>query len=405
MVATRVDVGSMTSAFRQSRAGEASPPIKVAFFIPDLRGGGAERIAIDYLRHLDRSRFAARLILCERRGAHLERIPEDVCVTSLGKNSRWSLPLLIYRFRRLAERTRPDIVVSFLWYSDAIQLQARRRSDSWCAVCALHSVPGQLRRERSGSLKLWWMQRLYRRADGAMAVSQRLAEEFRSLYRIPDDKPVWDQPNPFPLEQIRQAAESSNPPPWRVRPGARLVVVGRLEPVKGHDVLLRALAEIRSDLDWHLKILGVGPEESRLRGLASDIGLGSRVEFLGYLDNPYPTIRSADLLVLPSRAEAFPSVLVEAMALGTPTVAADCPTGPADVLDAGRAGCLVRSGDPTALARGIAGLLEDGTERGRLRQAGMERVEQWDASIVLPLFESRLENLLVSPTRSRAPHT
>jgi glycosyltransferase involved in cell wall biosynthesis len=93
------------------------------------------------------------------------------------------------------------------------------------------------------------------------------------------------------------------------------------------------------------------------------------VDLPGFVDNPYPYLAHADLFALSSRWEGLGLVLVEALALGTPVVATDCPSGPAEILQHGRFGQLVPVGDPGALARAMEATLDEKKSRDFLQQA------------------------------------
>ena len=135
--------------------------------------------------------------------------------------------------------------------------------------------------------------------------------------------------------------------------------LGRLHEVKGFDILLRSAARLRDQgVDFRLRIAGDGPELGALRALRSELGLNSRVEFCGWLSNTADFLSGLDLFVVPSRAEAFGLVVVEAMAAGVPVVASDI-KGPRDILKGGRFGRLARSEDDEALASAIAATAAD----------------------------------------------
>ncbi|MBI4613207.1 MAG: glycosyltransferase family 4 protein, partial [Planctomycetes bacterium] len=161
---------------------------------------------------------------------------------------------------------------------------------------------------------------------------------------------------------------------WPASPGKlALVYVGRLSREKGPDVLIEALADrelalaaARVSLALSLTVIGVGPMEEELRSRAR----GLPVTWRGRLprDELGEALARMDLFVLPSRADASPKVVVEAMLAGLPVVASSA-GGVPRLLGGGERGLLVEPGDPSALARGIARLVEDGSLRGRLAQA------------------------------------
>jgi colanic acid/amylovoran biosynthesis glycosyltransferase len=158
------------------------------------------------------------------------------------------------------------------------------------------------------------------------------------------------------------------------------LAVGRLDPSKGFDVLLHAIAKVRQrGLPVELEIVGDGTQGGALRALVSKLDLGSQVRFRGWLpfDEVPFVMRRATMLVHPSRGlgDAVPTVIKEAMALGTPVIGSTA-VGIPELLDGGRAGLLVAEGDADQLAAAIARLLGDADLRQRLAGAGRAFAEQ-----------------------------
>ncbi|MDT3679056.1 MAG: glycosyltransferase family 4 protein [Burkholderiaceae bacterium] len=156
-----------------------------------------------------------------------------------------------------------------------------------------------------------------------------------------------------------------------------LVMLSRLEPVKGHDVALQALHEIGDRLACRLLVFG--PDDSqwarRVRELAASLRVADRVEFRGATDDPGAALALADIVLAPSRREALSLTLVEAAAVGRAAIAADV-GGIPEVVDDGRTGLLFPAGDAHALARAILRLGADAALRERLARAARERFEQ-----------------------------
>lgn len=134
-----------------------------------------------------------------------------------------------------------------------------------------------------------------------------------------------------------------------------LTIVGRLDPVKGHHLAMKAIADKGLSPNLHLHIIGVGPCEAELKALAKDLGIVHRVHFLGFQRNIYDYIAYSDVLLMPSLHEGLPYTLLEAMALGRPIIAARV-GGLAEVLQDSVTALLVPSGDTTALAQAIGRL-------------------------------------------------
>src|SRR5579883_15184 len=167
-----------------------------------------------------------------------------------------------------------------------------------------------------------------------------------------------------------------------------LLSVGNLVELKGHDLVIKALAEVPGA---RLAVVGSGPEQGRLASLAREMGLSDRVSFLGQLrqEELAGVYARADLLVLASRSEGWPNVLLEAMACGTPVVASEV-GGVAEIVNDGAAGLSVRDRTPTAFAAAIRRMLDAPPPRGKTR-AYAERFG-WDATVAaqLRLYEEAI---------------
>lgn len=158
--------------------------------------------------------------------------------------------------------------------------------------------------------------------------------------------------NPIDAERIRALAAQVEPLPSFCNTPF-IVSIGRLTIQKDHGTLLRAYAASALRHTHRLIVIGEGEQRQALAELAGKLGIEGRVELAGSFVNPYPILAGAALLVLSSRWEGYPNVLLEALALGVPVVATDCPAGPRELLQGGRYGRLVPVGDHLALARAI----------------------------------------------------
>ncbi len=143
--------------------------------------------------------------------------------------------------------------------------------------------------------------------------------------------------------------------------------MARFEPPKDHATLLAALARLRA-LDWTVDLVGDGPLEPSCRELAGRLGIGDRVQFLGYQADAAPVLARSGLFVLSSRSEAFPRSVLEAMRAGLPVVASAV-GGLAEVVDNGINGALVSRDDTVALSAAIGELLENPVRRERWGKA------------------------------------
>ena len=155
--------------------------------------------------------------------------------------------------------------------------------------------------------------------------------------------------------------------------GARaLLAMGRLHANKGFPTLLRALARLPADV--HLALAGEGPERAALEALARELGLASRVAFLGWRGDVGALLAASELLVVPSRIEPLGNVVLEGFAASRPVIAASA-DGPRELIEDGRSGMLVPIGDDAALAQAIAGLLADPARARAIAAAGRAEFE------------------------------
>ena len=180
----------------------------------------------------------------------------------------------------------------------------------------------------------------------------------------------------------------------RSRPATRtekeptVIAAGRLVPVKGFDLLLRAFAHaVETAPAWRLVILGEGPERERLAELARSLRIEDRVSLPGWIADPTSALERASIFVLPSRYEGFPNALVEAMACALPVVATAC-LGPAHIITHGHDGLLVPVDSVSELTAAIRELVQDEARRARLganaaavctRYKLESIVQQWDS--------------------------
>lgn len=368
----------------------APRPLEVFFFIHHLSGGGAERVVVRLVRALDRGRFRPSLVLFERRGEYLGAVPEDVPILDCaryGAGGRWRW---FFTFVGFLRHRRPDVVVSFLWFPSALAVIGRFFAGTRCGLIVSERLTVEGSQE---GLLTEWLRRLvirvlYPWADRVVPNSEATAVQLCRRFSLPREK-VIPLANPFDLEEIRGQAQGGKPSASDAAPA--VVAMGRLTRQKGFDLLLRALP--RAQRPFQLCLLGQGPEEASLRALGGALGCADRVEFAGFLENPYPRLLRASVFVLSSRYEGFPNALVEAMALGLPCVATRCPTGPEEIITDGVDGLLVPVEDPDALAAAIDRLLADPALRARLGEAAARRARDFDLPVVVRQFEALFEEV------------
>jgi glycosyltransferase involved in cell wall biosynthesis len=198
----------------------------------------------------------------------------------------------------------------------------------------------------------------YPRADAVVAVSHQVADDLAQITGLLDERittiynPVVDQ------SLLTQATEPLSHHWFDPAEPPVILGVGRLTEQKDFATLIRAFARVRACKDVRLVILGEGRQHQLLNTLVAELGLQGAVDMPGFVKNPFPYMAKAAMLVLSSKYEGLPGVLIQALACGCPVVSTDCPGGAAEILDNGRYGPLVSVGDVDALARAIDGVLK-----------------------------------------------
>ena len=173
-----------------------------------------------------------------------------------------------------------------------------------------------------------------------------------------------------------------------------LVAAGRLSREKRYDLMLDAVARVRRSHPVTLWICGDGPERQRLAARTAELGLDPHVQFLGFVANPYPAMRQADIFVMTSDHEGLPNALIEAQSLGVPVVSTRCPHGPDEIVEHEVGGLLVPVGDAAAMAEAITQLVERPERRAAMGRAGALAVRQkFDADEVTRRWEALLVDL------------
>ncbi|GBE02658.1 N-acetylgalactosamine-N, N'-diacetylbacillosaminyl-diphospho-undecaprenol4-alpha-N-acetylgalactosaminyltransferase [bacterium BMS3Abin08] len=173
--------------------------------------------------------------------------------------------------------------------------------------------------------------------------------------------------------------------------GMVIVTVGRLVYQKGFDILLKAFHMMRGQVRSRLLIIGDGAEREGLVNLAKQLNISKDTIFAGYKSNPYRYMRESTVFCSASRYEGFSIVILEAMVLGLPVIATDCPSGPAEILDSGRHGILVPPEDPEAIADKLLRVLPDIELRRTLSGRSLLRAQDFNLETFLEQWEELIE--------------
>lgn len=303
----------------------------ILFLLPNLAAGGAERVAVTLLKHLDRTKFQLSLAVLDTRcAAFLDEIPGDVGFFDLkARRVRRGLPKII----RLIWQMRPHVVFTTLSHLNIALATARPLLPSRTKYVAREAIVPSEHHRACNMPKAWdWAYRaFYSRLDKIVCQSTDMLDDLAGNYRIPRRKLALIY-NPVDVERIARLASR----PWKSRsdrnPNPKcdqiisLVAAGRLAPQKGFDLLIDAVA-LSGLKQLRVTVLGEGPLRGDLEALAKAREVENQVRFIGFQENPYAFMAQADAFVLCSRYEGFPNVVLEALACGTPVIATPAPGG------------------------------------------------------------------------------
>jgi glycosyltransferase involved in cell wall biosynthesis len=179
-----------------------------------------------------------------------------------------------------------------------------------------------------------------------------------------------------------------------------IIAVGRLHREKGHDLLVRAFAQVcQRHPAWSLEIWGDGPARAEIEGLVAQLKLTNRARLPGLTQEPLEKLSAADLFVLPSRREGFPNALCEAMACGLPVVSSDCLCGPREIIRHGVDGLLVPSENVGALAESLESLMANPELRRKLALRAPEVLDRFGLESVMQQWQTLLSRVTAHEAR------
>lgn len=363
--------------------------LSITCFIHSLAGGGAERVMAGLSSQLHLRGHRVTLVTFDDGSTDRHHIDEGVGRVALNLNSNARGP--IGKLRQIRRRHRaitnaisdlsPDVVISFCDRTNIDVLLASGRT-SPPVIVSERSDPARQ------SLGPFWnavRKRVYPHAAAVVALTEPSATFLRPFSR-----------------HVAVISSAINPPTVMSQRGPacdrKLIVgAGRLEHEKGFDRLLESFAHSTSDQrSWRLVIYGEGSLRDSLVQQANTLGIAERVEMPGWVRPLSDSLSQATLFCLPSRYEGFPSVLLEAMSMGVPSISVDCESGPRVIIDHGRNGLLVEP-SVEGLGEGIKRLIDHPAEREKLGQAGTGIVQQFSWDEMVSCYESLLYQVAMRP--------
>ena len=363
--------------------------------------GGVERMLVNLMQGFVERGRSVDLLLAGADSPHLERLPAEVRRVDLGTAHTL---LAAFPLARYLRRNHPAALLAAKDRAGRAAVLARRLAGTGTRiVLRLGTNLSAAMAERSAPSR--WLRYApirwtYPHIDHVVAVSDGVAEDTARIARIPRSR-ISVVRNPVITPDLAEQAALPCSHPWLTdRGGTRVPVIvgaGRFQRQKDFPTLIRAFAGLRAQRPCRLLLLGDGRGRAALEALVQDLGIDADVDLPGFQSNLYPFLAGADLFVLSSAWEGSPNVLTEAMALGTPVVATDCPSGPREILDNGRFGPLVPVADVHVLSDAMAATLDHPLDPRTLRDAVADYNQTVSAGRYLAVLDGE------DPARSDAP--
>ena len=350
----------------------AAPRIQI--FVSDLTATGVVRNAVAIANEAAASGYDVRLLTCRPDGVLRNQVRPDVTVVKLIKNAhpgrsrRFQLKQALVEYRRNSRQWRPDIMVSAGNHGHLLSTFA------WAGLpgTKVLRISNDLSHGNPSATVRWWRDLKFRLisklADKLLFVSRSLGDHPLLSRHLASGKAIVIA-NGVDVEAVRAATHQPCSHRWAADRSVPFVLaVGRHVRQKNFDTLVRAFAIARRAQPMRLIFLGDGSidETARLSALTLELGIADDVDFVPATANPFPLMAAAGALALPSLWEGSSNVLLEAMACGTPVIAARTAGDAGHVLDQGRYGLLVDPFDVEGLAAAL------------VRQTGTDRVEPGD---------------------------
>ncbi len=309
----------------------------VAFLLTNLQGAGTQRAQLLLARGAVELGEQVDLVVCQKKGAFVDAIPEGVRLVDLGAGSEWTaLPALV----RYLRKEQPKAMVSALNQANLLALLAKRlsRSDTRLIMAVQNhfGAKWQWQWTPTAPLRRVLFRWMYQQADSVVAVSISLREYLiGSLALVPEKVVVVT--NPVDVDLVLRNSRAPVTHPWLIedkdtREIPVVISVGRLDFQKDHETLIRAFRVALETHPMRLLILGEGPLRKKLQRVVDKLDLQHAVQLPGFQSNPHAWMARADLFVLSSLWEGYPLVLIEAICLGCPTISTNCQSGPSEIL-------------------------------------------------------------------------
>ncbi|MDE0485308.1 MAG: glycosyltransferase [Candidatus Poribacteria bacterium] len=345
--------------------------MRILYVIDSMTKDGAESQLLKTLTRFSPDQYQVSVVLSRAEGERINELAALPCVrdvtTLAGGDKRMKVLEKAFTLGGIIKAVEPDIVHSWLWYSNFL-CGVSRRCGLWRRIPFIASQRGDYH-ARYGKFRLWLTEKLiYNTADCLLTNSEQIQHHLHQLY---SNKKIFSIPNLLELPTAEWNQEPKDTTEEKL-----IVSVGRFAPEKGHRYLIEALSLLnRKDVRWRCTFLGEGELESELRALTVEHNLSDKIMFPGFCEDVFSALLKADVFVLPSLHEGSPNALIEAMGIGMPCIASDV-GGIRDLIENEKNGIRIPSQDSAALADALHRMLTEPEFARELGRNGRGTIQQ-----------------------------
>ena len=342
----------------------------LAVFLATSGHSGVDRLARNLIPALARRGYSIDLLKVRNHGPHLDDCPAGVRVIDLGTRHVYSsLGAVAHYLRKnnpramFCDKDRVNHTALLARAMAGVSTRLTLSMGTTVSIDLAHR--GALHRLKT-RLSMGW---LYRLADNVIVTSDGVADDMARYTGLPRHL-INVVPCPIIPAHVFEGPFPTPDHPWFSDNGPPIIMgLGELGSRKDFVTLIRAFAQIRPEFPCRLMIIGRGRDRERLLATAHELGVADAFELPGFVDAPYAWLAQASLFAFTSLWEGLGFALIEALAVGIPSVSTDCPSGPREILGDGRYGPLVPVGDHAALAQAMLQTLRHPLPRATLQEA------------------------------------
>lgn len=353
----------------------------ISFFLLSLNFGGIEANTIRLANSFCKSGYKVDLVVGHSGGDYQKRVDNGINIVNLKKKSLIKMALPLLRYLR---KNKPKVIITGGEGANILLGIMKKLMPSQKVIISIRTnLSTEYRESNNRKKKLlfpFFSKVLYKNVDKIVTVSKGVANDASEFLGYPLEKfnviynPIVDEGL---LELMNEEVEHE----WLDNDNYKVLLsVGRLVKQKDLVTLIKGFKLAKQkDNSLKLIIIGEGPEKSKLVSMVKEYNLEKDIVFQGFVQNPYPFMKKADIFILSSQWEGFGNVLVEALATGVPIISTDCPSGPSEILDHGKYGKMIQVGDYNHLSEEIVAIINQNNHE--LQFLRKKRAEEFTVQI------------------------